>query len=46
MFISERTVKAHLGSIFEKLMVRDRLQLALLVASVSADTRAIVDATT
>jgi len=46
LFISERTVKAHLGSIFEKLMVRDRLQLALLVASVSADTRAIVDATT
>lgn len=29
--ISERTVKAHLGAIFEKLKVRDRLQLTLLV---------------
>lgn len=29
--ISERTVKAHLGAIFEKLKVRDRLQLALLI---------------
>lgn len=29
LFISERTVKAHLGSVFEKLGVRDRLQLAL-----------------
>ena len=29
MFISERTVKAHLGVIFEKLGVRDRLQLVL-----------------
>lgn len=29
--ISERTVKAHLGAIFEKLQVRDRLQLALLL---------------
>ncbi|MEW6695336.1 MAG: response regulator transcription factor [Pseudomonadota bacterium] len=27
--ISERTVKAHLGSVFDKLGVRDRLQLAL-----------------
>jgi len=27
--ISERTVKAHLGAIFEKLKVRDRLQLTL-----------------
>ena len=32
MFISERTVKAHLSSIFEKLGVRDRLQLALRMA--------------
>lgn len=29
--ISERTVKAHLSSIFEKLAVRDRLQLSLKV---------------
>lgn len=29
--ITERTVKAHLGSAFEKLKVRDRLQLTLLV---------------
>ena len=29
--ITERTVKAHLGSVFGKLGVRDRLQLALLV---------------
>ncbi len=31
LFISERTVKAHLGVVFEKLGVRDRLQLALRV---------------
>lgn len=30
--ISERTVKAHLGAIFEKLKVRDRLQLTLLIS--------------
>lgn len=29
--ISERTVKAHLGAIFEKVGVRDRLQLALVL---------------
>jgi len=28
--ITERTVKAHLGSVFEKLQVRDRLQLVLV----------------
>jgi DNA-binding NarL/FixJ family response regulator len=32
--ISERTVKAHMGSVFEKLGLRDRLQLVLFVASV------------
>ncbi|MCH8491552.1 MAG: response regulator transcription factor [Oceanicaulis sp.] len=31
--ISERTVKAHLSAVFEKLEIRDRLQLALLVKS-------------
>lgn len=29
LFISERTVKAHLGAVFDKLGVRDRLQLVL-----------------
>ena len=37
MFISERTVKAHLGAVFEKLGVRDRLQLVLRLAA-SVDT--------
>lgn len=32
MFISERTVKAHLSAIFEKLSVRDRLQLVVRLA--------------
>lgn len=31
--ITERTVKAHLGSAFEKLRVRDRLHLVLVMAS-------------
>lgn len=30
--ITERTVKAHLGSAFEKLKVRDRLHLALVIS--------------
>jgi DNA-binding NarL/FixJ family response regulator len=34
--ITERTVKAHVGSIFEKTGVRDRLQLALLLNRNSA----------
>ena len=33
LFISERTVKAHLGVVFEKLGVRDRLQLVLRLAA-------------
>lgn len=33
LFISERTVKAHLGSIFEKLGVRDRVQLVLQLSA-------------
>jgi len=36
LFISERTVKAHLGSVFEKLGVRDRLQLALRLSGRAA----------
>ena len=34
MGITERTVKAHLSAVFEKLGVRDRMQLALLVNGV------------
>jgi len=34
MGITERTVKAHLSAIFEKLGVRDRLQLSLIVNGV------------
>ncbi|WMD22995.1 response regulator transcription factor [Achromobacter seleniivolatilans] len=34
--ITERTVKAHLSAVFEKLGVSDRLQLALLVHGISA----------
>lgn len=33
--ITERTVKAHLGSTFEKLQVRDRLQLVLMFSNKS-----------
>ena len=33
LFISERTVKAHLSTVFEKLGVRDRLQLVLRLAA-------------
>lgn len=33
MFISERTVKAHLGAVFDKLGVRDRLQLVVRLAA-------------
>jgi DNA-binding NarL/FixJ family response regulator len=36
--ITERTVKAHLGAAFEKLGVRDRLQLALVVNGVEDST--------
>ena len=45
LFVSERTIKAHLGSAFEKLGVRDRLQLALLVAAIPAESRVIKDTT-
>lgn len=38
LFISERTVKAHLGAIFEKLGVRDRLQLVLQLAAAPVST--------
>lgn len=37
--ITERTVKAHVGAILEKLKVRDRLQFALLVSGRSSDPR-------
>ena len=33
--ITERTVKAHLSAIFEKLGIRDRLQLSLIINGVS-----------
>jgi DNA-binding NarL/FixJ family response regulator len=36
LFITERTVKAHLSAVFEKIGVRDRLQLVLRLAA-SAD---------
>jgi DNA-binding NarL/FixJ family response regulator len=33
LFISERTVKAHLGAVFEKLGVRDRVQMVLQLSA-------------
>lgn len=36
LHISERTVKAHLGSVFEKLGVRDRVQLVLQLSQMPA----------
>jgi two-component system nitrate/nitrite response regulator NarL len=38
MGITERTVKAHLSAAFEKLGVRDRMQLSLLINGVEAST--------
>ena len=38
MGITERTVKAHLGAVFEKLGVRDRMQLSLFVNGVEDST--------
>lgn len=38
--ITDRTVKAHLGAIFQKLSVSDRLQLALYVTGAPANGRA------
>lgn len=35
--ISEKTVKAHLGAVFQKLGVRDRLQLVVRMAAVDAN---------
>lgn len=37
--ITERTVKAHMGAVFEKLGVRDRLQLVLLVSRLGTPLR-------
>ncbi|QKV57525.1 MAG: response regulator transcription factor [Dechloromonas sp.] len=37
--ITERTVKAHLSAIFEKLGVRDRLQLSLRVNGVKSESK-------
>lgn len=41
MGITERTVKAHLSAIFEKLGVRDRLQLSLVVNGVETTAPAL-----
>mgnify|MGYP001179313116 CR=1 FL=1 len=38
MGVTERTIKAHLSAIFEKLGVRDRMQLALVVNGVESPT--------
>ena len=35
LFITERTVKAHLSAVFEKLGLRDRLQLSLKINGLS-----------
>ena len=34
LYISERTVKAHLNNIFQKLGIRDRVELAIYAARV------------
>jgi len=44
LFISERTVKAHLGAVFEKLAIRDRLQLAVVVAAIGPKARSAAKA--
>lgn len=38
LHISERTVKAHMGSVFEKLHVRDRVQLVLLMSNATTQS--------
>ncbi len=35
--ITERTIKAHVGAILEKLGARDRLQLSLIVNGINID---------
>ena len=42
MGITERTVKAHLSAAFEKLGVRDRMQLSLLVNGVEDSTHSLL----
>lgn len=42
MGITERTVKAHLSAAFEKLGVRDRMQLSLLVNGVEDSTQSLL----
>lgn len=39
--VTERTVKAHLGAVFEKLGVRDRLQLALRIGAAGTSSEAL-----